>query len=506
MMAVFPRTIHAQAIDERYHVHLPFASTVLSIDAETYDYCLTPKADGQGYVAVSATLDNPSTSANQWCIKLVEFDNSGNFVGSGPSRYIYPTPSQLHQLRPLKVITLNGGNGYAITGYHLHTSENCPMPFVVKLDVNYNVTAAHVFYTCGFFTDIDQMPNGNFIFSGTWSDNTDLTAIRQAAIMKTDPAFNPIYARAIEKGPIGGTADDFDIVHDLVVIDDDHAYITGSVTDICSFTPSVTTIGLMLFGEIDLNNGTFNWTNNCLHQAHFIGSRIAYNEDYIAVALNAAENNSTNIIFFNRSTGAFVTRYIVEHPSTAINQGTLNTHIPFIQNIYFIDHETVFFSGKEIGIMLNSNTANHFEIPFSGELDVNGNANNGRLFVTDQHYLYPFDFLYYDKQFTSCNASTTGYFPIWAASNTIPQNNGSGAFVTVTHDNFNTYKFNKTWIFTNDNQVCGYVHLDFDILQQNQGDPFQVNNQAKNLPQVLELATDYKDLEEINSDCDQEPN
>jgi hypothetical protein len=499
--------VKGQSIDERYDVYLnPFSPSNNSPDPQTYDYCLTQKADGKGYVAVSATLDSPSLSNNQWCIRLVEFDNNGVFQKSSTSQYIYPVPSQFHQLRPLKVITLNQGNGYVITGYHLQTSENCPMPFVVKLDVNYNVTAAHVFYTCGFFTDVDEMPNGSFMFSGTWSDNTDMVAIRQAAIMKTDANFNPIYARTIEKMPIGGATDDFDIVHDMVVIDDTLAYVTGSVTDVCSTFPNVTTRGFMLFGEVNLNNGTFNWTNNCINNAHFIGARIAYNNDYIAVAINAAENNASNIIFFNRAAGTFISRYIVEHPATLINQGSLNTHIPFIQSIYFEDNETVFFSGKEIGIQLNGNSANHFEIPFCGELDINGNATNGHLFVTDQHYFYPFDFNYYNKHFTICNASTTGYYPIWASGNTIPQNGGSGAFVTATHDNKNNTLNNKTWIFTNDNQVCGYVPLDFNIEPQNQTIPFEVTNQAKSPPQVLELATDCMEIDRDNFPCDQNPN
>jgi hypothetical protein len=65
---------------------------------------------------------------------------------------------------------------------------------------------------------------------------------------------------------------------------------------------------------------------------------------------------------------------------------------------------------------------------------------------------------------------------------------------------------NKTWIFTNDNQVCGYVPLDFNILQQSADTPFSVINQSKSLPPVLELALDYFLLEPESADCDQKPN
>lgn len=65
---------------------------------------------------------------------------------------------------------------------------------------------------------------------------------------------------------------------------------------------------------------------------------------------------------------------------------------------------------------------------------------------------------------------------------------------------------NKTWIFTNDNQVCGYVPLDFNIEPQNQTTPFVVTNQAKSTPQVLELATDFIKIDRHNFSCDQNPN
>lgn len=497
--------LRAQSVDKRYHVYPIGASTLTTSDPETYDYCITPKADGNGYVAVSATRDNPSGAANQWCIKLVECDDTGGFVNS--SRYIHPQPAQLQQLVPLKVITLNGGNGYAITGYHLQEFENCPMPFVVKLDNNYSIIDARLFYTCGFFTDVDEMPNGCFIFSGSWSDNTNITAVRQAAIMKTDASFVPVFARSIEKMPIGTAVDEFDIVHDLVVVDDDSAYFTGSVTDVCSTTPTTTTTGYMLLGEVNLNTGLFNWTNNCINSLHFIGSRIAVNENYIAVALNASTNNASNIAFFDRATKAFITRYIIEHNPTIINQGTLNTHIPFIQNLYFEDQQTVFFSGKQVGLQLNGNPATHFEMPFSGELDINGNAANGRLFLTDQDYLLPTDFLSYRNNHTSfCNSTPNAYFPIWAASNTLPQNGQTGNFVTITHDNLNGNLFNKTWMFTHDNQMCGYVPLDFNILQQSADTPFSVINQSKSLPPVLELAMENKPLHKEFYECDQNPN
>lgn len=66
--------------------------------------------------------------------------------------------------------------------------------------------------------------------------------------------------------------------------------------------------------------------------------------------------------------------------------------------------------------------------------------------------------------------------------------------------------YNKTWIFTNDNQVCGYVPLDFNIEPQNQTTPFVVTNQAKSTPQLLELATDFKEIDRNNFSCDQNPN
>ncbi len=106
-----------------------------------------------------------------------------------------------------------------------------------------------------------------------------------------------------------------------------------------------------------------------------------------------------------------------------------------------------------------------------------------------------------------CNSTPNAYFPIWAASNTLPQNGQTGNFVTITHDNLNGNLFNKTWMFTHDNQVCGYVPLDLVIESQPQNLPFSVINQSKALPQVMELALNRDViLEPESADCDQDPN
>ena len=106
----------------------------------------------------------------------------------------------------------------------------------------------------------------------------------------------------------------------------------------------------------------------------------------------------------------------------------------------------------------------------------------------------------------TCNSTPNAYFPIWAASNTLPQNGQTGNFVTIPHDNLNGNLFNKTWIYTNDNQVCGYVPLDFVILAQLANSPFTVINQPKTLPQVLELVLDDYPLGKEFYECDQNPN
>ena len=48
--------------------------------------------------------------------------------------------------------------------------------------------------------------------------------------------------------------------------------------------------------------------------------------------------------------------------------------------------------------------------------------------------------MYYDQHNTRCVGATTVYLPIYAASNTIPKNEESGTFVTVTHDNIDAIK------------------------------------------------------------------
>jgi hypothetical protein len=122
MVSSFSLSLFAQSIDERYHTYPSFSPIPVPTnniaDAETLDYCLTAKYDALGYVAISAVYDNPSTYADQWCLKLVEFDNNGIIQLSGISKYIYAVPAQSTNLKSLKIITLEANQGYVITGFY----------------------------------------------------------------------------------------------------------------------------------------------------------------------------------------------------------------------------------------------------------------------------------------------------------------------------------------------------------------------------------------------------
>jgi hypothetical protein len=515
MMAVFSKVAIGQVIDKRYNTYLTTSSpSTTSDDPETLDYSVTTKYDDSGYVTVSATYDDPSGITDQWCIKLVQFDNSGT-IQTG--RYFYPVPPLSHNIHPLKIITLSGNQGYLITGYHEHISTSCPMPFVVKLDISYNVLAQHVYQICGFFTDVDEIPGGGFIFSGAWSNNINFAADRNGAIMRTDVNFNPIYSRSIFKYNPMATIGDFDIIHDLVIVDSSRAYVTGGFTDTCVNTSSGSSwvppgvSGHLLFGEMDLTTGNFNWTNNIINNipsaggANFIqtiGSRVIFNDNYIVVASNNGNPGSSFIIFFDRNTGMFVSGYNVENLTISINSGHLLTHIPFIQNIYFIDTNKVFYSGKQIAIEFNYNPLTHFEIPCSGELDVNGNIGNGRLYVTDQHYDGNLaDITSYYYKYGDC---TLEYFPFYAASNTIPQNGNTGEFVTISHDKNDNFK-NKTWIFTNDNQVCVNYHLELIAEPIVPKPQLGVHNISSGNPDLLNILLLIETLDNVEYECDEDP-
>jgi hypothetical protein len=497
--------LNAQSIDERYHLHLPLATTPTMIsDPITLDYSTTTNFDNSGYIAVSATRDNPLGGVSNYGIKVVEFDNNGGYLGTG--KFLYPVPPEVTNLFPLKVITLNGNQGYAITGYFKHFSSTCPRPFVVKLDIALNITAQHFYNDCGFFTDIDQMPNGDFMFVGAWSDSMTKLANRRGAIMRTDMNMNPVYARNVDYFVPTSIAKDYDIVHDMSIIDDNHAYITGTYTAECDTTGSATS-GRLLFGEVDLLNGDFNWTNNCFDTANLsdFGARVIFNNDYIVVAANSRGNFVPNISFFNRTTHNLVSSYYVEHLKTALIVGdSLLTHIPFLQNIYFIDSTTVFYSGKDYGVFTSANPSWHFEIPFSGQLDINGNVANGLVFVTDQHYVapLPLDITSYFDSDGNCGQTDS---PLYASSNTLPQNGEQNTFITITHDRINNLD-NKTWIFSSDNNVCSSKELRLLSDIKTQENTIITSNIIRINPAKIDLLLNIEDIRDAEVDCDQDPN
>jgi hypothetical protein len=514
MVSSFSLYLFAQSIDERYHTYPSFSPIPVPTnniaDAETLDYCLTAKYDALGYVAISAVYDNPSTYADQWCLKLVEFDNNGIIQLSGISKYIYAVPAQSTNLKSLKIITLEANQGYVITGFYQNNTSTCPYPFVIQLDINYNVNAQHVYSTCGYFTDVDQIPGGGFIFSGSWSSTINNVATRRGALMRTDNNFSPIYSRSIFHLTPAISTIAFDIIHDLCIIDDDQAYVTGAYSDECGSLPYEVS-GHLLFGEVDLSTGNFNWTANIMQNIgsnfkHAIGSRVIFNDNYIAVAANSENPSSSSILFFDKATNAFTSGYYIENSTTALPNGSgrLLTHMPFIQNIYFIDNETVFFSCKQIGIQFNGNSANHYEIPSSGEVDVNGNVANGKVFITDQHYsgILP-EFTSYYGRTDACGLQ---YMPFYASSNTIPVNGTSTGFITITHDKLDLMG-NKTWIFTHDPNVCGYVELElFNVGSVVPQPQVSLDNIMMANPDKLDVVTWQRALDRMEYDCDEDLN
>ena len=492
--------LRAQSVDERYSLYT-ISSTSGFDDARTLDYATTYKYDNTGYIGVSATLDNPLGGTSNFGIKVVEFDNNGLFQ---QGVLLFPVPPEVTNIYPLKVITLYGNQGYGITGYFKHFSSTCPRPFVVKLDIAFNITVQKFYNDCGFFTDIDQMPNGDFMFVGSWSDSITKLANRRGAIMRTDTNLNPIYSRNVEYFVPTATSMDYDIVHDMVIVDDEHAYATGAYTAQCNTTNSLTSSRLMI-SEVNLLTGAFNWTNNCFDDSGIndVGARIIYNEKYIVVAANSQGGFVPSITFLDRTTHTYLASFYLEHDTTTLSVGYLLTHIPFIQNIYFIDYQTVFYSGKDIGVQNNNLSNVHYEVPICGKVDINGNVSNGLVFVTDQHYVtpIPLDITSYFASNGNCNLVDA---PLYASFNTLPQNGETNAFVTLTHDRINGYE-NKTWIFTNDINVCSSKELSLVSFSKLQNNSVNLINMSRTNPAGIGLLLNNYTITEHEENCDQYP-
>jgi hypothetical protein len=388
---------------------------------------------------------------------------------------------------PLKIIPINNNSEYLITGYvtALNTPDR-PHPFVIKTDANLTATSFKVFNDHdGFFSDVDELPNQDLLFSGATTYSLKITSFNRLGwIIKTDPTnFTSIWMRYVN-GPTSQSSHNYNIVHDAIVVDNDTAFICGTINEAvrCIGNNKDSFQARAFLGKIDLNNGSFVWHKALF--AHQLGARLALNAgaSLIAFATNAEGNFYPGLSFFDRG-GNFIIRRETEVDNGIPNIYGVNfnalgnnypnvkilVHVPFIQSIYFnsINDADVFVSGKFIKVVVDNldppgNQIGEFDMPFSMVYDYNNSTfGTMSLFKSAQLFLMTTpNFLTYDIN-NGLGCPSDVYPPFYAANNTVPclSNCQTDEYVTITLDEADIAGVKgqgKVWVFSNDNNVCGW--------------------------------------------------
>ncbi len=400
--------------------------------------CASIDPNNYTYAGVEAYLDR-ATTPTSLSIRGVRIKNDGTMLTSSFDQIRNSLPT--HNIIPLKIIpiTIGGTLQYLITGYVSHLSTpGLPIPFVIKADASLAATDFKIFYDhYGFFTDVDQLPSEDLLFSGAQTNSLKITApTRVGWLMRTDPTnFTAQWMRYIHLNQ-SINSHNYQIVHDAIVLDDDSAFICGTANEtVCS--PADSFQARAFLAKIDLTNGAFVW-----HRAIFkksIGTRLALNNGATKIVMVTNEENLNRFCtlnFFDRG-GNFIKRRYFEGPDlntnfklNGINYYThISLHIPTIyQNIYFNSNdEDVFVSGKYIKLNVadkNNGGASlgNFDMPFSIIYYENSSQFGNINFYKSAEQLLnaPQNFLSYTFWGSGNCPSFEFYPPFYVASNTLP--------------------------------------------------------------------------------------
>ena len=456
-------------------------------DLVSRDYVTCPaNRNGEAYVGVSAVEDN----TNGRVIRGIIFDAQGNHVfptctGGGICEkliFLPPNIDSYNEIHPLKIIQMNSLQGYFIVGYIINSITQIAQPFCLKTDNNLDpvISGFRVFSNHGFFSDVDELANNDLIFCGSQTDDLQVNTSKEGMIICTDANFNINYFRLTHSFTPGFVAPDLDIVHDLLIINSTDAFICGTIMESFISGPCTSTAPRPFIARLNLTTGATSglgyWVNTDMAYAGIsLGCRLAYNNsNEVVLGSNSAPPHSFSLSFYNATTGALNYAKSLEFNSVTLNDGTVNSHTIFVQNIYYNNSGNIFFSGKLLKVDPLW-LPNYFDMPYVGEYDIVNATATGIIYPTDISFPGPIDLLNYWEFANPCNGATGGFYPFYSASNTIPSILGNGnEFTTLTFDH-SVVPF-KTWIFTNDNLTCNNANLSTKINSENPTSPISFNN------------------------------
>jgi len=521
----------AQPFDNRYGS----LTTVNDGPVTEFVTCGAVAGANYTYAAVQSISYDKIFGPTSQCIRGVRINSNGTMFIS-TFDYIQEAAAD-YDIFPLKIITVNNNSEYLITGYvkphsGIFAAPIRCFPFIIKADANLNATLFKIFDHDGFFTDVDELPNGDLLFSGSNSFLTTIASFyRQGWMLKTNATFTTQWMRFIYTNNSVASGKNFQIVHDAIVVDNDTAFVCGTMNE--QFACNGGSVDSMkpraFIAKVDLSTGAFVWQRNIFSDC--FGARLALNSNQtlIAMATNGDLSGNNNIPpslnYFDRGGNLMFRKGLIVDPKINVSfringYGTTSdiyTNPIIIQNIYFNSNDQdVFVSGKLMKVRVDENPGGNFrgnfDIPFQTVYNYSsGFSNNIDIFLTAQNFpSAPQNFLSYDAWLTNCNYRV--YPPFYVASNTLPCLTGcSNQYVTVTADEqlySGTYSQDKVWIYCDDNSmhnsVCGYTETSGDNYNLNAANHQAISNDdIVASPELDDFGYDNYDPDSFTFSCEQ---
>lgn len=357
--------------------------------------------------------------------RFVEFDTLGLV---SQSKKITPTGNYT-KFFPFDVKPLDDHSGYIVVGYAWKL--DAAVPWICKLDNMGNVLSMKNLQYGGFFSRVEQLNNGNFVFVGSHIGSLVVaTPFRNSFYVTTDKSFNLLNSQIL---PSQMVINKFDNFNDIIEVENNEVIIAGCYT--------IAGGSAMIVLRLNPMSGFLNW-QSAPFVSTYTSPRIVVSTYTVYAVFNDIPVAVSSIIKFDKLTGAFYGgfNFEVSNRNGCLEEDLL-IHEAIIQNLYNLNNGKLFISGKFLSI--------RSEMPFDLELKIdNSQIINGHVYESKQNFNDLTDFTSYKYQ----PISGATYNSIQTRSSTIQYNDTNFSTITYTTNNtgfLTPVLRQKTWLYSN---------------------------------------------------------
>lgn len=365
-------------------------------------------------------------------VRFLEFDTLGLV---SQSKKISPSGNYT-KFFPLDVKPLDNKQGYIVVGYAWKL--DAAVPWICKIDNLGNIIVMKNLLYGGFFSRVEELNNGNFVFIGSHIGSlVPATPFREAFYTTTDNNFKLINSQIL---PSASTLNKFDNFNDIVEVENNEVVIAGCYT---ANLPATNQSRFVIFRVNPDIGGIIIWQASPF-VSNFTSPKLIVAGDTIYSVVNNLPNSVSELFKFHKNTGVFYGGFVFEVVDTGgCVESSKLLHNQIVQDLYYDQNGFLFVSGKLL--------TKYSEMPFDIKYKIsNGQVIKSNFYEEIQNFNELVDFTGYKAQ----PVSGVSYFALQTRSSTIQYNDSCFSTLTYCTNNngFSTPVFKqKTWLFSNFN-------------------------------------------------------